>query len=789
VISASVVMVLALGIGANSAMFSIVDGLLLHPVSYPQPETLAFVWSHDSQGSLSDASPADFMDWRAQSKTLYDFAAWMPTSFLLTGGDRPRQISGARVSASFFRTLGVAPERGRSFLPDEDGLDRPAAASHSAVISHRLWQESLGADPNVLGRSISVDAVPYTIVGVAPPSFQFWWRPSDIWIPVSLNVHDRDFRDLVVIARLKEPRDRATAEMATMGRTLANTYPESDKGWTVRVEDFREFLLNRTFRTRLLLLSGAVGLVLLIACANVASLLLARAVARGREIAVRISLGARPAQLVRQLLTESALLSFTGGALGLAMAWSLIHIAPSVVPPDAIPGGPIEFSAGVIWFALAISLLSCLLCGLAPALAVARSDIQTALKDSSRGSTAGRKSQRFRQVMIVAEASVAVMLLASAGIMIESLRDLTHSNPGFDPKNVITVRLVLPAATYDAERALRFYRQSAERIAALPGVKNVSVSTSLPEVNNQEVRFKEEGAVARSEAELPVAPYLGVGPEYFRTLGIPLRQGRFFTEADTENAPPVAIISETLAARYFPNQDPIGKRLAFNRPIRWQNGEEPVTAQVVGVVGNVKLDESFADPKPTIYVPHRQNPWSRAVWFVARTETDPAALGPALRTEFMALDKEQPIDQLETLEQRLQNQAAEPTFQTRLMSSFALVALILAALGIYGVNAYAVAQRRNEIGLRMALGASRGAVLRQVMGKGMGPTVIGIGLGVVGAVVISIWLRIELVGARALDPITFLGATMLLAIVAAVACLIPALTATRIDPAIALRSE
>ena len=666
-ITACVVIVLALGVGANAAMFSIVDGLLLHPVSYPEPETLAFVWSHDSQGSLSDASPADFMDWRAQSKTLCDFAVWMPTSFVLTGGDRPRQISGARVSANFFRTLGVTPERGRSFLPDEDGLDRPGAAAHSVVISHRLWQQDLGADPNVLGRTLYVDAIPYTVVGVAPSTFEFWWRQADVWVPVSLNTHDRDFRDLVVIARLKAPRAEAAAEMSTIAGVAANTYPESDKGWTVRVEDFRELLLNRTFRTRLLLLSGAVGLVLLIACANVASLLLARAVARGREIAVRISLGATPAQLVRQLLTESALLSLTGGALGLAMAWTLIYLAPKIVPPDAIPGARIEFSAGVVWFSLAISLLSCLLCGLAPALAVARSDIQTALKDSSRGSTAGRKSQRFRQAMIVAEAAVAVMLLASAGIMIESLRDLTHSNPGFDPKNVVTVRLVLPAATYDAERALRFYRQSAERIATLPGVKSVAESTSLPQVDNQEVRFKEEGAVARSESELPNAPYFGVGPEYFRTLGIPLKQGRFFIESDNENAPLVTIINEALATRYFPNQDPIGKRLTFNRPIRWQNGEETVTALVVGVVGNVRLEESASEQRPEIYVPHSQNPWSRAVWFVARTQTDPAALGSALRTEFMALDKEQPIDQLETLEQRMQNHAAEPTFQTQLM--------------------------------------------------------------------------------------------------------------------------
>jgi putative ABC transport system permease protein len=788
-ITACVVIVLGLGIGANSAMFSIVDGLLLHPVSYPEPETLAFVWSHDSQGALSDASPADFMDWRAQSKTLTDFAAWMPTSFVLSGGDRPRQISGARVSAEFFRTLRVKPELGRDFLPEEDGLDRPAGAARSAVISHRLWQESLGADPNVLGRIIYVDAIPYTIVGVTAADFQFRWRPSDVWVPVTLNTRDRDFRDLVVIARLKAPRASAAAEMSTIASALSNAYPESDKGWTIHVEDFREFLLNRTFRTRLLLLSGAVGLILLIACANVASLLLARAVAREREIAIRISLGATPAHLVRQLLTESALLSLGGGALGLAMAWSLIHVAPKIVPPDAIPGGTIGFSVGVIWFALAVSLLSCVLCGLAPALAVARSDIHSALKDSSRGSTPGLKSQRFRQAMIVAEASVAVMLLASAGIMIGSLRDLTRSNPGFDPKNVITVRLWLPAATYDAERALRFYRQGAERIAALPGVRNVAVSTSLPQLNNQEVRFKEEGAVARGAAELPVAPYAGVGPDYFRTLGIPLKQGRFFTEADNENAPLVAIVSESLAARYFPNQNPIGKRLAFNRPIRWQNGEEPVVAQVVGVVGNVRLDDSNSDQKPTIYVPHPQNPWSRAVWFVARTEANPAALGPALRTEFMALDKEQPIDQLETLEQRLQNHAAEPTFQTRLMSGFALVALLLAALGIYGVNAYAVAQRRNEIGLRMALGASRGSVLRQVIGKGMGPTAIGIGLGLAGAVGISLWLRNELVGSRALDPVSFLGATTLLVVVSAVACFIPALKATQIDPAIALRAE
>ncbi len=789
VLAGTVILVLGLGVGANSAMFSMVDGLLLRPVSYPEPETLAFVWSHDSQGALSDASAADFMDWRARSRTLSDFAAWMQTSFVLTGGDHPRQVLGAQVSANFFRTLRVTPVLGRSFLPDEDGLDNPAAAARSAVISYRLWQQDLGADPHVLGREVYVDAVPYTIVGVAPPDFQFRWRQHDIWVPVSLNTHDRDVRDLVVIARLQAPRTRAAAEMNIIARSLAETYPESDKGWTVRVEDFRGFLLNGTFRARLVVLSGAVGLILLIACANIASLLLARAAAREREIAVRISLGATRGHLIRQMLSESALLSLAGGALGLAIAWALIRAAPNIVPADALPGGSIELNSTVVWFALGISLLSCLLFGLAPAVAAARSGVQTALKDSGRGSTGGRKSRRVREVLIIADAALAMMLLAAAGLMIQSLRDFTRKNPGFDPSNVVTVRLVLPAAKYSAERSLDFYREGARRIAALPGVKSVAVATSLPLLNNWEVRFKEEGASARGEAELPSAAYAAVGPDYFGTLGIPLKQGRLFTEADDEKAPLVAIVSEALAVRYFPNRDPIGKRLTMNRPIRFENGEEPVTLRVVGIVGNVRLNDPSVDEKPVIYVPHRQNPWSRGVWFAARTEANPAALGSSLRAEFMAIDREQPIDQLGTLEQRLHNQSAGSRFQTGLMSSFALVALLLAALGIYGVNAYAVAQRRNEIGLRMALGATRGAVLRQVMERGMGPTVLGVGIGLAGAMAISIGLKSVIADTRSADPVAYLGAALLLAVVAALACLFPGLKATRIDPAITLRTE
>lgn len=793
IITGSIILVLALGVGVNSAMFCIVDALLLHAVRYPDPQTLAFVWSVDPQGAPSDVSVADFMDWRARAKSLSDLAAWMPGSFVITGGDRPRQVSGARVTANFFRTLRVTPILGRTFLPDEDGLERPGEAARSVMISYRLWQEDLGADPNVLGRTIRIDSTPYVVIGVAPPDFQFWWRPHDIWIPVSLNIHDRDYRGLVVIARLTTARARATAEMTVIARSLADTYPNSDKGWAIQVDDFQEWLLNRTFRTRLLLLSGAVGLVLLIACANVASLLLARSTAREREIALRISLGATRWRIISQLLTESALLALTGGTAGLAIAWALIRAAPNFVPPNAIPGGPVEPNFAVIWFTLAISLVTCVLFGLAPAAAAVSNDTQEALKDSSRGSTAGRKSSRLRQIMVAAEVAVALMLLASTWLMIGNLRSLTKIDPGFDPKNVLTLRLYLPAAKYDSKQALGFYRLALQRIATLPGVKSVTVGSSLPlltqfEVRQFEVGFRRENSPAR-EGEKPSAPYAAVGADYFRTLGIPLDRGRLFTEADNENAPLVAIVNAAMVARYFPAEDPIGQHLMVDRPLPVGFGEETVKLEIVGVVGNTTVTGLSTAPKPVIYVPHPQNPRSRAVWFAARVDGNPLTLGSPVRREFMEIDKEQPIEQVGSLEQMMASQFAQPQFQTGLMTSFALMALLLAAVGIYGVNAHAVEQRRNEIGVRMALGATRMHVLRDVIFQGMRPTAIGIVLGLAGAEGMAFWLKSVLVGTGSLDPLAFVGAALLLAIVAAAACYFPARKAIRIDPAIALRAE
>jgi predicted permease len=788
-ITGSILLVLALGIGANAAMFGIVDRLILHPVDYPDPQALVFVWSLDAQGSQSNVSPADFMDWRAQSKSLDGLAGWVATSFVVSGGDQPRQVAGARVTSNFFRTLQVKPALGRTFLPDEDGLDRPENAAHSAVISYRMWQEDLGADPNILGRTIRVDWIPYVIVGVAPPNFSFRWRKHDIWIPVSLKLRERDYRNIAVIARLRTTRARAAAEMSVIARSLSGTYPASDKGWTIRVDDFREFLLNRTFRARLLLLFGSVGLVLLIACTNIASLLLARSSVRAREIAVRASLGASRWRLTRQLLTESALLALMGGGLGLAVALALIRALPKIVPPSAIPGGPVGLSAPLVWFTLAISAMTSILFGLAPAMTAARSGIQATLRQSGRGSTAGLDRRRFSQTMVAAEVALALMLLASAWLMIGSLRDLTRVDPGFDPKNVLIMRVFLPAARYDPPQAMRFYRLALERIGALPGVKSATLGSTLPLINTMEVQFDVEGAPPRSDAERANIPYAAVGPDYFRALGIPLRRGRWFRDADDERAPLIAILNEALVARVFPNEDPIGKRLVLNRPIRFQNGFETVKVEVVGVVGNVKLTDLSADPKPIIYVPYLQNPFSRAVWFAARTELDPLELASAVRTQFASIDREQPIEQVSSLDQLLADQFAPSRFQTRLMSAFALVALLLAMIGIYGVNAYAVAQRSNEIGVRMALGATHMDVVRDILTQGMRPTAIGIALGLTGAEGLASWLKSVLVGTATLDPLAFLGAAILLAIVAAAACYIPARKATRIDPAIALRAD
>jgi putative ABC transport system permease protein len=526
--------------------------------------------------------------------------------------------------------------------------------------------------------------------------------------------------------------------------------------------------------------------VLLLACANIAGLLLARGAARQAEIAVRVALGASTGRLVRQLFTESALLAITGGALGFALSWALIRFAPRFIPPSAIPAGALELSSSAIWFTLAASALTCVLVGLAPALGLASP--QQTLRQSGRGTTAGRSSQRVRQTIVATEVAAALILFAGAWLMAASLRNLARTNPGFDPAHVFTVHLFLPASRYDVQQTLRFCRQAQERMAALPGVESVAVATALPLLNNFEVRFDRDGS-PRPEAERPSAPYAAVAPAYFSTLRISLLRGRYFAASDDERAPLVAVISKELAARFFPNEDPLGKKLEVSRPVPLQNSEETVRPRIVGVVDNVKDTDLAGDPRPMVYVPYAQNPFLRGVWFVARVAGAPISIAFAARREFASIDPEQPVEQVGALEDTVAGQLAQPRFETSLMSGFAAVSLLLAMLGVYGVNAYAVVRRRNELGLRMALGATRGEVLRMVIRQGMIPTGIGILLGIAGAVAGASLLRSVLVGAERLDMVAFVGAALVLSLVSIIACAIPAWRATRIDPAITLRAE
>ncbi len=788
-----VILALTLGIGANSAMFGVIDAMLLHPLAYQDPDQLAILWDRDAHGVKYRLSAGNFLNFRAQSKSFSELGAWATGNFVLTGMDRPEQLSGAFVSANFFHTLGVKPQLGHTFLPDEDGIANPGSPPRVVVISNRLWRDALGSDPNVLGRSIRLNSNQYAIVGVMPPEFQFLSRRHDVWVPISINPQNREFHYLVTVARLKAPLSLASAELATLARGLEEAYPKSNKGWTALAEGFLDWQINHTLRTRLMLLFGAVGLVLLIACANVASLLLARSAGRNREIAVRISLGATRGRLTRQLLTESVLLSLTGGAAGLALAWLLISAAPGIVPPGTIPvSAPFRLSPLVVLFTLGISLLTGILFGLAPALAATRPDVQESLKDASRGSTAGRGRRRFRQAMVAIEVGLALMLLAGAGLMIQSLQNLSTVELGFNVKNVLTVRLFLPVTKYgDPARVLAFHREAMQKIAALPGVKMVTVSSSLPLLKTiMQVPFDMEGAPPRDQGERPGANYATIGPDFSRVLGIPLKRGRDFSPSENETSPPVVMINDAFAQRYFPKQDPVGKRIIVNRPILGKNSFGPdLRPEIVGVLGNVRFGDLTAEVEPLIYVPQAQNVWAAVTYFAVRTDSDPLLLAGPLRRELQSIDKDQPVDQVTTLEQTLNTYYAEPKFQVQVMGAFALLALALAVVGIYGINAYAVEQRRHEIGLRMALGATPGAVLRDAVGQGMRLTAIGIAAGLAGALAMGSLLKSVLVGVKATDPLTLAGVSVVLALVAALACYIPARRATRIDPATALREE
>mgnify|MGYP003333213005 CR=1 FL=1 len=588
----------------------------------------------------------------------------------MTGSDFPRQVAGATVTSNLFHTLGVRPALGRTFNAEEEAVESGGSTAPVVLISYRMWQDNFGGSPNALNSSIRLNGIPHTIVGVLPQYFEFLAR-RDVWVPLSVSRLDRDYRYLFVVARLRGSRESAAAEMNALARTLGQEYPTSNGGWTIEVQGLLDWLVNRTFRTRLLLLFGAVALVLFITCANVAGLLLTRSIARTREMAVRVALGASRTRLVRQLLTESILLSMMGGAAGLFVGWLLIRAAPAIVPPNAIPATvPMRVNWLVAGFTLMLALATGIIFGLAPALSAMRVDVQSSLKEGGRGSTGGVLRRRFRQTMVAVQVAVALMLLSSAALMQQSLSRLTQTDPGFTLKNMLTVRVLLSADAFNATRAVAFRRQAVEKLRALPGVQSVAAASGLPLAGSyMEVPFNLEDSPPRPQAERPGVMYTTVAPGYFETLGIPLKSGRTIAETDHETAPPVVDVNEAFVERYFPTENPVGKRILLNRPILGRNGfEDTIRAEIAGVVGDVSGGRGSQAHRPMVYAPDSQNHYSPSIWFVVRSTGNIAAVTGSVRNALMEMSGDEPVDQMGSLEETFINQFSEPHFQARMRS-------------------------------------------------------------------------------------------------------------------------
>jgi putative ABC transport system permease protein len=785
--TAVAVITLALGIGANTAIFSIVNTVLLRPLPYPDSDRLVQVAS--TQRHLERwydwVSYPDFVDWRTENRVFEDMAAYRAFGFTLTGLDHPELLPGMFVSASLFSVLRAEPMLGRSFLPEEDQPGR----NRVVIISYGLWQRRFGSDPGLVGKAVQIDGQSYTVVGVMRPGFHFRqaaaWGDRDVWIPGTRDPerNDRYSHNHWVVARLKPgvTIEQAQANMEAIARGLAQRYPE-DQDMGVMVTLLQEKVANN-IRPALLVLMGAIGLVLLIACANLANLLLARGVARKKETAVRQALGASRGRLLRQWLTESLLLALLGGAAGLLLAFQGIEFilwwGPNLPRLEET-----TIDLRVLAFIFLLSLASGVMFGTAPALQSSKIDLQEALKESGTRS-AGLGRARTRSLLVVGEVALALMLLVSAGLLIRSFVRLLEVDPGFNPESILTGEILLPTPKYAApRRQAAFFKEVVERVEALPGVQAAGGSSSVPLIDNDTGGIQIEGRPEPHPGELAVqAEKPKVTPGYFRAMEIPLLRGRTFTWADNERSLPVAIISRMAAELYWPNEDPIGKRVSI------YDGDErgPVWREVVGIVGDIRHDGLKERVRPGIYVPVLQSPTFIMVLAV-RTRMDPSSLSAAIRRAVMAVDKDQPVF-LRTMEQAVSDSMSDRRFQMTLLGVFAAVALLLAAIGVYGVISYSVSQRTHEIGVRMALGAQRRDMLRLVMGQGMRLALTGVAVGLVAAFAMTRVLSSLLYGVTATDPGTFAGVSLLLVGAAFLACYIPARKATKVDPMVALRYE
>jgi putative ABC transport system permease protein len=781
---------LALGIGANTAIFSVVNAVLLQPLPFAEPDRLMWFGGWTGADKGQGVTPADFLDYREQCQSFTQIAASVSDGIAmnLSGSGEPERLKGGYVTANYLDMFGVKPALGRTFSAEEglEGIDMEGG-DRVVVLSDALWRRRFGADPAIINQTITLDTRNVTVIGVMPPQFQY--PPGvEIWLPFRFPVspqsafRSREFHFLRPVARLKPgvSRAQAQAEVETIARRLQTLYPRTNANQSLFLWPLQERLVGN-IRLTLLTLISAVGCVLLIACANVANLLLARASARGREIAVRSALGASRGRVVRQLLTESLALALLGASGGMLLAkWGVKLLAP--LSAGHLPrADEVRIDAPVFGFTLAVALLTGLLFGLAPALQSARLDLTEALKESGRGAGSGARRHRTLNLLVVGEVALAMVLLVGAGLLINSFVRLQQVGAGFDEKNLLTARIDIPNPYAQPEKKQQFFERLQQRVAALPGVEAVGLITELPLANQSaNFKFKVEGRPESAPGQPPDADIRAVNHDYFRAMRIPLLRGRYFTEADVRGNAKVVVISDELARLYFAGEDPVGQRL-----LRGPLGKEEAL-EIIGVVGDVRhrgLDVEF---RQTIYAPSLTLGFTN---LVIRTTNDPVSLAAAVRREVAAIDPNQPVANIKTMERWVSESVAQPRFRTLLLGMFSAAALLLAMMGIYGVMSYAVSQRAHELGVRMALGASAGDVLKLVIREGMRLAGAGMAIGLVASLALTRLIKDLLFGVRATDPMTFAAIALFLTGVALLACYLPARRATKVDPMTALRSE
>ena len=787
--TAIALLTLALGIGVNSAIFSAVDSILLRPLPLKDPERLVSVWEQTPRDGIqqNEAAPANFFDLQTQNQSFEQIGAYGPDDVNLTGDGEPERLDGQVVTANVFSILGVAPALGRTFSPEEDQLGH----EHVVVLSDALWQRRFNRDPSIVNRTITLNGESFTVIGVMPRGFFFPEREIELWKPWAMEPEQKAGRGdhyLRLVARLKPGATvaRANADLTAIAQRLSAEYPRTNEGLGFVAHSLHQDYVGN-LRLPILILFAAVGLVLLIACANVANLLLAQATTRRKEIAIHIALGARRWTIVRQLLVESLLLAAGGGVLGVLGAFWGVAALVKLLPESLSKLQNVNVDARVFLFTLGVSVLTAIVFGGVPALLASRTQPGATLSDVARDTAGGTSGRYVRRVLVVSEVALAVVLLVSAGLLIRSFQLLRNVDTGFTTANALTMRMVLPFPKYEKAEARRaFYDEVLRKVEELPGVESAGMITFLPlSFHGMNFNFSVDGQPAPSDTKLPFALFRVISPDYFRAMGIPLQRGRFFDARDSAESQPAVLVNRRLAEQYWPGEDAIGKRLKvgpLDSPSAWLT--------VVGVVGDTR-QTGLNEHKLEFYVPYAQERRSFMAPrdLVVRTKSDPASIASAVRRAVWSVDKDQPVSNVRTLDQVFAAAISQERFQALLLGLFAMLALLLACVGLYGVISYAVVQRTHEIGVRMALGAQPLDVLRLVIRQGLSLTLAGLGIGIVAGTFVTRVLTDMLFGVTPRDPLTFVGVPALLLLVALLACYIPARRATRIDPLIALRSE